>query len=415
MSGIDTLNLGWIEGGDTEIASFLRNTGGLVNIRDSSLPPAAGDALIAIDAQNAAWSPIPSGTQDLQSVLSYGNSTGSFDIVAQQKIRMPNAAPTGTTNLLNVTTGAGAPTSAVGVNEGSLYYDSTNNLLYVYDTVSGWITNYSTGAGAVPTLAQVLTVGSTASVGQVISMNTGMKLAQAGILDVNSNTVLNVINNVAGTNAHTRISAGAANAAISTVNTVAPASDVALVVTPQNNGAVNFMTSASSQVYTDSYFASKNQTRMGGAKLTASSVPPGPDPIQTVGATAFVRLVFNGILFDDNNSGGSYIDNANDWLVIPPGIATWMISANVAGREAADHTNSITLRFRLVVDDTVVLSSLATDFVQFPSSSQNFSSNMCIVYGSSATNPQRVYVDFNNTANANVEIITYRLKAVRIN
>lgn len=414
MSGIDTLTLGWIEGGDTEIASFLRNTAGLVNIRDSSLAPAPGDTLIAIDATNAAWGPIPSGTQDLQSVLSYGNTTGAFDIIAQQKIRMPNAQPTTTTNLLNVTTGAGTPTSA-GVQEGSLYYDSTNNLLYVYDTVSGWITNYSTGGASTPSLDQVLTVGSVASVGQVISMNAGMQLAEDGILDSNNNSVAAISTAAVGSNSGLALSAGLTTAFISAVNTVSPAADVNLNLLPQHQGNVNFVTGANAQVSTTSYYASDRQTRVGGSKLTPGSTPPGPDPFQTVAASGFVRLVMNGILFDDNVTGTSYISLANDWLELPAGTDTWIISSNVEGREQANHTNNSTLRFRLMVDNTVTLSTLATDFVSFPSSQTVFSSNMSMVYGSNAAGINRVYVDFVNQANQNVEIITYRLKAVRVN
>lgn len=212
MSGIDTLNLGWIEGGDTEIASFLRNTAGLVNIRDSSLAPAPGDTLIAIDATNAAWGPIPSGTQDLQSVLSYGNTTGAFDIVAQQKIRMPNAQPTTTTNLLNVTTGAGAPTSA-GVQEGSLYYDSVANLMYIYDTTSGWITGYA-GGGATPALSAVLGVGSTTGANN-ISVNSGQQLGYAAGIRIGGNA------SVSGASTATGIVVGNASTTVGNTNALA--------------------------------------------------------------------------------------------------------------------------------------------------------------------------------------------------
>lgn len=153
MSGYDTLNFGYIPAEDSEIASFLRNTGGLVNIRDSSLPPTPGQILTAIDANNASWANLAE-IQGWSNVLALNNQSGANDVIVQQKLEMPNGAATNTTALFNVTSGAGVPTSA-GVRPGSLYFDDTANQLWIYDGAA-WTNSFTS-----PTWAQVLLAGNT--------------------------------------------------------------------------------------------------------------------------------------------------------------------------------------------------------------------------------------------------------------
>jgi hypothetical protein len=164
MSGYDTLNFGYIPAEDNEVASFLRNTGGLVNIRDSSLPPTPGQILTAIDANNAAWSNL-SEVQGWPNVLALNNTSGANDVIIQQELQMPIGAATNTTALLNVTSGAGTPTSVLanGVRPGSLYFDNTANLLWVFDGVV-W-TNTFAGAN---TWAQILAAGNTSGANDVV-------------------------------------------------------------------------------------------------------------------------------------------------------------------------------------------------------------------------------------------------------
>lgn len=109
-------------------------------------------------------------TPALSAVLAVGNTTGANNLVINQQLHLPLAEATNTTNLLNVTTGAGVPTS-IGVREGSLYYDSTGNDLYIFDSVSGWLT---VGAAA-QNLSSVLAVGNSSGANNIV-MNTGQSI-----------------------------------------------------------------------------------------------------------------------------------------------------------------------------------------------------------------------------------------------
>lgn len=74
--GFDTLNFGFVPKSDSEICSFLRNTGTLVQINEGG-PPVAGQVLSATSDRKAIWSAPTSG--DWESVLAAGNTTGAYN------------------------------------------------------------------------------------------------------------------------------------------------------------------------------------------------------------------------------------------------------------------------------------------------------------------------------------------------
>lgn len=413
MSGYDTLNFGYVSAEDSEVASFLRNTQGLVNIRDSSLAPSSGDVLIATSSTEASWAPIPPNPGPLSSVLALGNTTGANNIVVQQQLQLPIGVATGSTNLLNVTSGAGVPTSA-GVREGSLYYDTTGNALYVYDAVSGWISTTG-GGGPTPTLSQVLTAGNVAGALQRIEFNSGTKISQVGLLDTNDNTVLSIKTALPGTRVGIQLENGAAEATIKALDQLIPANTVDLDLAPSNNGDINLLTSPTAQTHTTSFFSSGKQTRAGLANLTVLSVPAPlfPDVTQVVtgGTTTWVR--FGRVSFDDNVDGLTYANTTTDRIEIPAGQSTWMVTMNLAFRENAIHGNAV-LRIRLNsydgTDDTV----LAVDQNVWMPFQEFGSSNLSCIHSVGNTNYSHLWVEFQNTS-SDIVITTARLHAVRIN
>lgn len=412
MSGYDTLNFGYIASGDDEIASFLRNTQGLVNIRDSSLAPSAGDALIATSSTEASWAPIPPTTAALSAVLGVGNTTGANNIVVQQQLQMPIAAPVGTTNLLNVTSGAGVPTSA-GVRDGSLYFDTTGNALYVFDSGSGWILP-TAAPGTTPTIAQVLTAGSTTTAGQIITMDTGMKVATEGLRDANGNKTFKILPAVAGktSSVNAYVDSGIVGISASDPNA---ALDVDLDISPQLDGDVNFITTSAGQVHTNSFFHSDLQTYSGGGSITALSIPPGGDPVQLIAAGGFTRLQLASVFADVNVDSTATVDLVNNRIDLPAGDSTWLITATAVFQETVNHTNSINqlTEIRLVLGATNI--ALATQLTYFPSSSNAYTVNISAIARVSGVGPNRVYVDHTNSSNAEVGVNTYRLQAARIN
>lgn len=151
-----------------------------------------GNKLYVFDG--AAWSVLRTGTtEDLATTLAAGNTTGANNIVVQQKLTMPTAAPTTTTNLLNVTTGAGVPTGTSGVNAGSLYYNTSDGKLYVYNGSTWSPSAYVTGAD---TLSTVLARGNTSGASNII-MGTGQSVQFTGASTGNSiiNTVQTGVTN----------------------------------------------------------------------------------------------------------------------------------------------------------------------------------------------------------------------------
>ena len=69
-------------------------------------------------------------------------------LVVNGPLEMPSVGgATNTTDLMNVTYGNGPPTSTVGdgVKPGSLYFDNTNDKLYVFESGGTWIDNYTAG------------------------------------------------------------------------------------------------------------------------------------------------------------------------------------------------------------------------------------------------------------------------------
>lgn len=411
MSGYDTLNFGYVSAEDSEVASFLRNTQGLVNIRDSSLAPSSGDVLIATSSTEASWAPIPPNPGPLASVLALGNTTGANNIVVQQQLQLPIGVATGSTNLLNVTSGAGVPTSA-GVREGSLYYNTTGNALYVYDAGSGWIS----ATGSTPTIAQVLTVGNTAIAGQQIDMGGGIRLTGSGINDANNNATLIVFPAAVASVKSIQLQSGTVAASITATDTSNPALDTDLDIAPGANGDVNFLTTATGQVHTSSYYSSDKQTRVGVSRLTNYSVPPGPDTAQTIPAGATVRVQVAKVLFDDNVDGIAYADLINNRITIPGVASTWMISANLVGEEEGfSHSNMCTMKLSLKIDDGVNVSEYARDAHRFPPEVTGFACNLCVILNPSLAGPNRVYCDLTNNSDTTVRIETYRLRAARIN
>lgn len=183
MSGYDTLNFGYIPADDSEIASFLRNTGGLVNIRDNSLPPTAGQVLTAINSTNAAWANLAE-VQGWANVLALNNQSGANDVIVQQELQMPIGVATNSTALLNITSGAGSPTSVLGdgVRPGSLYFDNTANVLWLFDGAA-W-TNSFTGSTWANVLAAGATSGATNPIitaGQQIVYNGDILMGGTGV------------------------------------------------------------------------------------------------------------------------------------------------------------------------------------------------------------------------------------------
>lgn len=392
-------------------ASLLKTLSGTVRV-SNSLSPTAGQILTATSTTNAVWAtPVPVAAS-LSATLAVGNTTGANDIAVQQQLQLPVGAATNTTNLLNVTSGAGAPTSA-GVREGSLYYDTTGNALYVYDTVSGWILPASSSVG---TIAQVLTVGNTAIAGQQIDMGGGIRLTGNGINDANNNATLIVFPAAVASVKSIQLQSGTAAASITATDTSNPALDTDLDIAPGANGDVNFLTTATGQVHTSSYYSSDKQTRVGVSRLTNYSVPPGPDTAQTIPAGATVRVQVAKVLFDDNVDGIAYADLINNRITIPGVASTWMISANLVGEEEGfSHSNMCTMKLSLKIDDGVNVSEYARDAHRFPPEVTGFACNLCVILNPSLAGPNRVYCDLTNNSDTTVRIETYRLRAARIN
>lgn len=122
------------------------------------------------------------GTTSLSGVLSAGNSTGSNNIVVQQSLIMPVGQPANTTNLLNITSGPNPPT-AVGVPLGSMYFNTTNSLVYIYGS-TGWTTSVTSAAA----LSAVLAAGNTTG-GSNIIFTTGDTIKYISGIAIGGNNV----------------------------------------------------------------------------------------------------------------------------------------------------------------------------------------------------------------------------------
>lgn len=122
-----------------------------------------------------------SGPLDIQE-YAY-NSTGTLwlndDVKVTGSLEMPLAEPTNTTNLLNITTISGVPTSSVGVSPGSMVFDDTNNDLYIYNGAA-WVKYLdTTDTPAAPTLSNVLAAGNFSGPSD-IAMQAGRKIEFSG-------------------------------------------------------------------------------------------------------------------------------------------------------------------------------------------------------------------------------------------
>lgn len=99
---------------------------------------ALGNNAAAAHANSVALGPFTTTTAANQIMM----GTTSTTVTVPGQLAMPITQPTNSDNLLSVTSGAGTPTS-VGVANGSLWWDTAAKIFWIYDSVSGWISQAS--------------------------------------------------------------------------------------------------------------------------------------------------------------------------------------------------------------------------------------------------------------------------------
>ena len=130
------------------------------------------------------------GATTINNTLSVTGLTALGNVTVNGYMSMPVGAPQNTTKLFNMTTGGGPPTSTLadGVKPGSLYYDDTNNVLYVFDGavwtgISRALTNGQVLIGSTGNPPVAATISSGAGI-TVTSVSGSITVANTGVISV---------------------------------------------------------------------------------------------------------------------------------------------------------------------------------------------------------------------------------------
>lgn len=320
--GFETLNFGFVPEADSEIASFLRNTGGLVNIRDSSLPPTAGQILVAIDDKNAAWSNLAE-VQSWSAVLALGNNSGTNDVVVDQELQMPTGQALNSTNLLNITEGAGLPTAGVaqGVRAGSLWWDSVGKKMYAFDAVGdAWLPQSDSPQGWDDVLAVDNTSGAnnpTINSGQYLLFGGNVRISGNGQVPVTGGTDAVQIGNLAVASDTNTIAVGK-SAAVGAAATDGIAIGSNSLVTGGNVNSVALGTGAVT--------SASNQIMLGTAATTVTTLGKISMPAGVPASTNLLNITSgNGAPTSVGVAEGSlYYDNAGNKLYVFDTVSGWI-------------------------------------------------------------------------------------------